>query len=220
MRITTQMLDNSFRKAGLPVRRKSLLDYINNDNSSDTLFNVINQSGSTKKMINKKNYEKLEEAADALEKQTEMFSAEDRESIFEKIKNGGDERELYSSVEKLVESYNNTVDVLQSTEGTMNRYYLQMMKSAAADNKEALSAAGISITKEGKLGLDKEKLQAVDIEDIEKVLGASGNFIKKTAFLAGKISDNAEANIKSISNQYDAGGNSYSELLSRYDVRS
>ncbi len=220
MRITTQMLDNSFRKAGLPVRRKSLLDYINNDNSSDTLFNVINQSGSTKKLINKKNYEKLEEAAEALEKQTEMFSAEDRESIFEKIKNGGDERELYSSVEKLVESYNNTVDVLQSTEGTMNRYYLQMMKSAAADNKEALSAAGISITKEGKLGLDKEKLQAVDIEDIEKVLGASGNFIKKTAFLAGKISDNAEANIKSISSQYDTGGNSYSELLSRYDVRS
>lgn len=220
MRITTQMLDNSFRKAGLPVRRKSLLDYINNDNSSDTLFNVINQSGSTKKLINKKNYEKLEEAAEALEKQTEMFSAEDRESVFEKIKNGGDERELYSSVEKLVESYNNTVDVLQSTEGTMNRYYLQMMKSAAADNKEALSAAGISITKEGKLGLDKEKLQAVDIEDIEKVLGASGNFIKKTAFLAGKISDNAEANIKSISSQYDAGGNSYSELLSRYDVRS
>ena len=220
MRITTQMLDNSFRKAGLPVRRKSLLDYINNDNSSDTLFNVINQSGSTKKLINKKNYEKLEEAAEALEKQTEMFSAEDRESIFEKIKNGGDERELYSSVEKLVESYNNTVDVLQSTEGTMNRYYLEMMKSAAADNKEALSAAGISITKEGKLGLDKEKLQAVDIEDIEKVLGASGNFIKKTAFLAGKISDNAEANIKSISSQYDTGGNSYSELLSRYDVRS
>ncbi len=220
MRITTQMLDNSFRKAGLPVRRKSLLDYINNDNSSDTLFNVINQNNSTKKLINKKNYEKLEEAADALEKQTEMFSAEDRESVFEKIKNGGDERELYSSVEKLVESFNNTVDVLQSTEGTMNRYYLQMMKSAAADNKEALSAAGISITKEGKLGLDQEKLQAVDIEDIEKVLGASGNFIKKAAFLAGKISDNAEANIKSISSQYDAGGNSYSELLSRYDVRS
>lgn len=219
MRITTQMLDNSFRKAGLPVRRKSLMDYINNDNSSDTLFGIISQNVSTKNLLNRKNYEKLEQAADDLAQTTEIFTAEDRESVFEKIKNGGDEQELYASVEKLVESYNNTADALQSAEGTMNRYYRQMLQSAAADNKESLSSIGISITKEGKLELDKEKLQAADIEEIEQALGESGSFVKRTAFLAEKISDNAEANMESISSQYDAEGYSFSELLSKYDVR-
>lgn len=219
MRITTQMLNASYTKAGLPIPRTSLLDYLNNDASDDTLLSALSKSGKAGSLLNGKNYEKLQKEAEALEKQAGVFSAEGRDSIFEKLKEGGDKAELTDEVEALVKSYNSTIDALQKTSGTMNLYYYQMLSEAAAGNKEALSSIGISVAKDGKLTLDKEKLEAADTETVEKVLGSSGSFIHKAEFLAGRISDNAKANAESISTQYDASGSAYTELLRSYDVR-
>lgn len=217
MRITTQMLNKSFERAGLPIPRTSLLDYINKNTSGSILPTTLNQKNST--LYNKKNYEKIKEAADNLAEQTSVFTAKDRNNIFEKIKEGGEKKELYNHVEKMVNSYNSTLDALKGSGDTMNRYYSQMMRLSAAENKKALSSIGIEVSSGGKLSIDKEKLEAADIETVEKVLGESGSFMTKTEFMADKISDNAKANVESVSSQYNARGNSYTEQLSRYDVK-
>ena len=46
MRITTQMLNESARKAGLPINSNSLLNYVNG-NSDNTLLNALNKSRTT-----------------------------------------------------------------------------------------------------------------------------------------------------------------------------
>ena len=46
MRVTTQMLNETARKAGLPINNSTLLDYINNDSSADSMLNSINGSTS------------------------------------------------------------------------------------------------------------------------------------------------------------------------------
>ena len=217
MRITTQMLNKSFERAGLPIPRTSLLDYINKNTSGSILPTTLNQKNST--LYNKKNYEKIKEAADNLAEQTSVFTAKDRNNIFEKIKEGGEKKELYNHVEKMVNSYNSTLDALKGSGDTMNRYYSQMMRLSAAENKKAWSSIGIEVSSGGKLSIDKEKLEAADIETVEKVLGESGSFMTKTEFMADKISDNAKANVESVSSQYNARGNSYTEQLSRYDVK-
>ena len=217
MRITTQMLNKSFERAGLPIPRTSLLDYINKNTSGSILPTTLKQKNST--LYNKKNYEKIKEEVDNLVEQTSVFTAKDRNNIFEKIKEGGEKKELYNHVEKMVNSYNSTLDVLKGSGDTMNRYYSQMMRLSAAENKEALSSIGIEVSSGGKLSIDKEKLEAADIETVEKVLGESGSFMTKTEFMADKISDNAKANVESVSSQYNARGNSYTEQLSRYDVK-
>ncbi len=43
MRITTQMLNESARKAGLPVNSVSLLNYVNKGNSQNTLLSALNK---------------------------------------------------------------------------------------------------------------------------------------------------------------------------------
>ncbi len=78
MRITTQMLNKSFERAGLPIPRTSLLDYINKNTSGSILPTTLNQKNSA--LYNKKNYEKIKEAADNLAEQTSVFTA--KEIIF------------------------------------------------------------------------------------------------------------------------------------------
>ena len=46
MRVTTQMLNETARKARLPINNSTLLDYINNDSSADSMLNSINGSTS------------------------------------------------------------------------------------------------------------------------------------------------------------------------------
>ena len=43
MRITTRMLNESVRKAGLPVNNTSLLNYINNKGKGNTLLDALNK---------------------------------------------------------------------------------------------------------------------------------------------------------------------------------
>ena len=47
MRITTQMLNESARKAGLPVNNTSLLNYINNKNQGNSLLDALNKKKET-----------------------------------------------------------------------------------------------------------------------------------------------------------------------------
>ncbi len=47
MRITTQMLNESARKAGLPVNNTSLLNYINNKGEGNSLLDALNKKKET-----------------------------------------------------------------------------------------------------------------------------------------------------------------------------
>ena len=50
-----------------------------------------------------------------------------------------------------------------------------------------------------------------DIKTLAETLEDS-DFVNKIAFLATKVSDNAEANIKSLNNAYNASGNLYAAI--------
>lgn len=217
MRITTMMLNTSLEKAGMPAQ-KSLLDYINQDSSQNTLLNALNASNSAESVLKSKNYEKLEETADLLEKNLGVLTAEE-DTIFDKVRNGEDAEKLYAYVEEFIDSYNDTVDVLKASDEKMNRFYYQMFVSASVEYKENLSEIGISISNAGRLTLDKDKIKTAGVDVIEKVLGKESDFMEKTEFLAGKVSDNAQANLESVSTQYNAQGYSYAGAASKYDVR-
>ena len=65
MRITTQMLNESARKAGLPINNTSLLSYASNESSENTLLRALNKnSSSVVDTAKRSSYEKLEKAAD------------------------------------------------------------------------------------------------------------------------------------------------------------
>ena len=216
MRITTQMLNKSARKAGLPINNTSLLNYING-NSSNTMLNALNKNSSTN-AATKTKYEKLEKTADQLSEAASAFTATGKDSLFSKARESGDNQDIYNAVENFVGKYNSTISALKNTSSTLNDYYSQMLKSAASDNKEALESIGITIAKDGSLSVDKDKLKEADIDTLEKVLGNTKGFTQKAAYVASRISDNAHTNQSSLSSQYSSTGSLYSALANKYNL--
>lgn len=201
MRVTNQMLNDSARRAGLPVHTTSLLNYMNNDTSTEnSLMEALGEKESSSvSPAQKKAYEKIKKAADEYEKAAEKFTDQSEDSVFAKAKASGDRTELYESIDQLIEKYNSTIKSMHAGGGTLDAYYLQMFAGAAADQKEALSSIGITVGKDGSLSADKDKLKAADLESIEKVLGADSAFVTRTGFVAGRTSDHARASAESIS---------------------
>lgn len=216
MRITTQMLNETARKTGVPINNTSLLNHINGGSDGD-LLKVLNKgktsAADTKQKIN---YEKLEKEADGLKKRAEGLAAKGEDSLYAKARESGDTAQLCMEAQELVESFNNTMKILQSSPESLNKYYAQMLQEAAEDNGEALAAIGITVSKDGRAAVDSDKLKAADVDALEKALGSSNDFTTKVSFLAGRISDNAQAGAESLSSQYGRSGDLLSSSGGKY----
>ncbi len=218
MRITTQMLNESAKKAGLPIHQSSLLNYINQGGNYSSAFEEWQSKAVS--TANKTKYEKQEKAAEGLVEQLQKFRTEEGENIFEKARKTGDTTELCEAIEKLAEKYNALTATLDDSKDTMNVFYKQYMSELVDDNGEALEGIGISKGKNGKLTVDKDKLKASSVDDLEKVFGEKNPLLSKLAFLTTSIGSNASASLDSISSGYLSDGSSVSgNSYSKYDFK-
>lgn len=215
MRITTQMINDGARKAGLPIHGNSLLDYIKTDSSANTLLGALsknnnNPSGnSSVNSIKKSSYEKLEKSAEKLQEKAEYFT---------KMHESADNQQIYENASSLAEHYNSTIKALKSASTPLNDYYRQMLEEVATENKESLSNVGITLSSNGTLSVDETKMQSVDIDTLKKAIGTTSTFSEKVAFLASRISTNAETNMASLSSVYGSSGDIYSAINNKLDV--
>ena len=85
---------------------------------------------------------------------------------------------------------------------------------AAFSNQKELAAVGITIGEDGMLSVDREKLQASSIEDIQNAIAKAAS---KTSFVADRVASNSNANIESATSQYDQKGNIMSQIANKYD---
>ena len=218
MRITTQMLNESARQAGLP-NRSTLLDYIKNDGATNPLLEAMNRNKeNVANTAKKSNYEKLDKEADQLTQSAQVLLQNGENSLFEQAKACGDNQKVYDSIENLFENYNSTLKALRTTSNTMNDFYRQMLLEAPAETKEGLAGVGITFAKDGTATVDMEKVKAADFATLEGLFGKDSDFVNKVEFLSTRISDNAEANVESLSSAYNSGGNLYSAMnSSKYD---
>lgn len=217
MRITTHMLNETAKKTGIPVNSTSLLSYIDKESSGgNTLLDALNKKGKVSSQTASQ-YKKIQKAADSLKEQAEKLAQTGEKSFLEKLKESDNTKEAYDAVEDYVGYYNATLSSLKKSSGMLDQYYSQMLQEAAEDNSGQLAKIGITIGKGGALSIDKEKLKAASIEDIQDAFGGSGQLASKTAYLSGRISDNAQAGAQSASSQYGKDGSIYGQLASRYD---
>lgn len=219
MRITTQMLNETAKRTGIPIHQTNLLGYINNDSSAggDTLLDALNGKKNKVSTQAVSNYKKAEKAAQSLKEQSEKLAETGEKSFWEKIKESGNTEEAYKAVEIYAERYNATLSSLQNSSDALDQYYSQMLRDAAEENSEQLQNIGITIGKNGTLSIDKEKLNAASVEDIQNAFAGSGELASKTSFLAERVKDHAQAGIESASSQYDFKGNLYTQFASRFD---
>ena len=213
MRITTQMLNESARKSGLPINNTSLLNYIKTDGTGNTLLDALNKSKEVSANSEQKNsYEKIDKEADQLTQVAEKLLQDGENSLFEQVKVSGDNQKGYNGIESLFEKYNSTLKALRNTSNTMNDFYRQMMLETLAEVKDSFADIGIAFSNNRTATVDMEKVRKTDITTLENLFGKESDFVSKLGFLSTRISNNAEANIESLSSAYNANGSLYAAM--------
>lgn len=219
MRVTSTMTNGASLEAGMSLTGNSLVNHLNGDDS-DSLVNFLGENHhSTANALSRGKFEKQREAARNLESQSAKLCETGSDSVYEKARESGDNSEVYDEVKKLVSAYNEMLDKLRTDMTTMGRFYQQSLKEAATENKDLLKLAGITLDKNGRMNIDKEKLKESDVTKLEGIFGADGTLSSRLNLIAEKVADNAEANLKSVSGSYNAAGNSVDTLLRTYDAK-
>lgn len=219
MRITTQMLEQSAAKSGIPLNSTSLLDIMNDSSSGNLFTNVSNNNTSASSILKKNYYTKLEQSTDELSQSTAALLGKDQNSLFTKAEEDKDTSAIVKDVKSMVENYNAVQKQLASSGDTLSNFYKQQMTQISEESKEVLKNAGITTSKDGTLVIDEKALAAADIDTLKKAFGPDTTFASKLNYISEKISNYAEANRDSLSSQYGSNGLSYSSAFeaSKYD---
>lgn len=212
MRITTSMLAQTSRETGIPIAQGSLLDALNNQNTSVNLSDALNQNQNAKQLSTmQKKYQELGNEADDLNQYALKLAQTGENSLFGKAEESQETKEILSGIKDMIEAYNKTLELLKNADGSLNSFYCRELKNAAAKNAQQLQAVGVTQNKDGALTIDEKTLENVDYDTLQDVFGSESDFTQRTEYISGKVAENAQVNVASISNQYNAKGMSYSD---------
>ena len=220
MRVTTQMLNETARKAGLPINNSTLLDYINNDSSADSMLNSINGSTSAatqmlKAKVSKTGYENTDKSSEDLQNAIDKLAGE-KSTVFKDARESKDTSK--AAAQELIDKYNSLVEVMSKTSSSLDEFYKKALKGLPESIKESLEKVGITYNSDGTLEVDSDKLKKADVDSLEKIFGSDSEFMKKLSFVTDRIESNAEANLQSVSSTYSSTADIMSSFnSSKYD---
>lgn len=208
-RTTTQMVNNSRRRTGLTARRSPLLSRSSQKNSKGSVsrLDAMNANSLQSSRMARVGFEKLQKSSSSLEEQMALLA--------DKADNGKD---MGATAANMVADFNDTLKYLQENSSVLNNYYRQSLSETAASNKSDLSEIGITVGRDGRLSLDKAKLEQADAETVKRVLGTSGDFAKRVGSVASRVADNAKVNMENASSRYNASGSVANSYLSRFNL--
>lgn len=194
MRITTQMLNRSAEKAGLPTNRNSLLNYINGNNSNVSLANALSKSNKKADATKKADYEKLEKSAD------QTVSASD------KLLTSGSENVTASDLQSFVDKYNDMLKSLGKSSDTLNLFYAQTAKDTVKEYKQELAELGITVAKDGTLTFDKAKFEKFRAEQAAGNTAVENAATGTEATTQENVADETGATTQESTSAGDAAG--------------
>lgn len=184
MRVTTQMLNSSAQKAGLPTNRTSLLNYINGNNSNVSLANALSKSNRAADATKRSDYEKLEKSADQAAAATD------------KLLSAGSENVTATDLQAFVDKYNEMLKSLGRSSDTLNLFYAQTAKDTVKEYKGELAEIGITMAKDGTLSFDRARFDRFQSEQAEKTaenVSGEGTETDAAAETGNTTSENASA---------------------------
>lgn len=221
MRITTQMLNEAARKAGIPVHTTSMLNYVFNKDKTNALPFERNMEAEIESPRRQQNYEKQEDAARRLNAAAKELSGDGGESIYDVADTTENKEELGEKAEELVKQYNAVLETFSGSSGLLDSFYRKSLKSLVEEHEKQLSAAGITAGKNGKLFIDERKWAAADRETVKKAFSGKDGFADSLSFLSEKIADYASSNQTSAGALYQKDGSEAAAMRytkNRYDA--
>ena len=179
----TSLLQSALSRNSASSRANRLASLLGNSKnqstSSLTNRNFVNSSQKSQKFYYDMQYhaKQVGEYADAL-KSTE------KDSVYDKARESGSTDQLVSDIKSFVNQYNNMLDDLEESGSRADQLFLTQLSSMSRAAEKDLALTGVTRRSDGTLVVDEKKLEAADVDTLEKVWGGSG-FSSKAAAKAG-----------------------------------
>lgn len=117
------------------------------------------------------------------------------ESIYDKARKSGSTEKIVSNIKGFVNQYNNILEDLEESGSRSDSVFLTQLNSLSRAAEQEMAAVGVTRRADGTLVIDEKKLEAADVETLEKVWGGNG-FSLKAGARAGTVEASAERNIE------------------------
>lgn len=201
---TSQM--NAIFQANILANRQKISDLINSK------FNVSDS-------VDTQAYKNVAEDAQKLQKCIKTLSSDEVGNIYEGALENQDMAQVISQIKEFVDTYNTLWEDINKVGGTIKNVYGSEITNIVNDNAEALKKAGISVSEEGSLSLDMEKLNSVEMEDVKNLFAAENSLSNDISSNLSEVIDiiNQAVRIKeAMGTSYTNSGNYNNSVLSAY----
>lgn len=160
-------------------------------------------------------YEKVTNSADSV---TEAMNALEDEKLWDTESKDFSMDTLVSKITNFTNAYNNMLTNINKVGKTVESEYSPELSAILSHYGEDLSAVGVTVSSDGKLLVDADKMKAADVGKLKELFGKDAEFAKT---LKAEITDLNEVVSQAVSIQnklsglYDSSSSSvdYSALL-------
>ncbi|MDO4302708.1 MAG: hypothetical protein Q4D94_02225 [Bacillota bacterium] len=200
--------------AGIAAAAKS--NSGNNNALVDSLKNKANQSSyglSEAQEEQKETYTSMQKAAESVRSRSEKLLSWPSKTWEEMT---DEEKAKYKTdavaeVTNLVSDYNLMIASLKDAGGTVDGVYLKQMKGYFQNAQKQLEELGITADADGKLSVNKEKLEGADALLLKAAFGEEGTFVDDIGKRAENVIANAKTNLALINKNQYAGNYTYNK---------
>ncbi len=89
-----------------------------------------------------------------------------------------DNTQLIKTINNYVTAYNSTITSLVNCGGSLKNIFSTELNEAFKNKTEAFSNIGITMSKDGKLSVDQEKLKAANPSDVKSIFNTESDYYK------------------------------------------
>ena len=116
---------------------------------------------------------------------------------------------LVKSVKSFVSAYNDTLESVSTIESASVTQKTKWLTDLTGQNKEALSAVGISVDKDGRMSLDETTFRGKEMTELQDFFEGTNSFVGNLARKASSLAGSAELQATRAASAYTATGSNY-----------
>lgn len=190
----TSLLQSALSRSSTSSRANRLASLLGN-NKNTGISSVADRNFVTSTSKSQKFYYDMQYHAKQVGEYAEALKTTEKNSVYAKARESGSTDQIVSDVKSFVNQYNNMLNDLQESGTRTDTSFLAQLNSMSRVAEKELSLTGVTRRADGTLAVDEKKLEAADVDTLEKVWGGKG-FSAKAAAKAGTVASTAEYNIE------------------------
>lgn len=190
----TSLLQNALSRSSTSSRANRLASLLGNKKNTGT-SSVANRNFVTSASKSQKFYYDMQYHAKQVGEYADALKSTEKDSIYDKARESKNTDQIVSDVKSFVNQYNHMLDDLEESGTKSDELFLSQLSSMSRAAERDLALTGVTRKADGTLVVDEKKLEAADVDTLEKVWGRNG-FSSKAAAKAGSVEATAEKNIE------------------------